>query len=205
MSAPVKLQLSWVDGGGILGVLELDAILRENHQFAAKATQFPVETGAVVSDHVIHEPEVVRLEVIVSDTPLPAGMGVDPETFRENAKAGMYVGRAAETIRRVRWLMEEAYTVRLTSTIGEYDNMVIETVDLPVDSSGVARFSISLRRVVQVGLRTVAAPKIEKAEPIVHKGKQGTVEADPPLKSLAAKALDRIKGGSAWRIPKVGP
>lgn len=186
------LQLSYVDGGGVLNVLELDAFLSEHHQHTAKATQFPVETGVVISDHVIQEPDVVRLDVIVSDTPLPAwsswsGEGIGLTTVR---------GRAAALYRKVVELKEAALLVSLITTVHTYDSMVVEAVDLPVDFStgDAARFSVSLRKIIRVGQRTVAVPKIERAGGLVSHGKQPTKAADPVPDSAARAAKKALVG-----------
>ena len=191
------IQLSYVDAAGALQVLELDAFLSEQHQHSAEATQFPVEIGVVISDHVIQKPDVVRLEVIVSDTPTPSSVGLDPETMRQLASAGEYRNRSAGLYRKVVELKESATLVLLTSTVHAYDNMVIEAVDLPVDAStgDAARFTVSLRHVQMVGLKTVPVPKIEKAGPRVSKGKQATTVADPKPDSAARALKKALVGG----------
>ncbi len=186
-----KLQISYVESGKLV-VLELDAFLSEHHQHTAKATQFPVETGVVISDHVLQEPDVVRLEVMVSDTPLPAwsswngaGVGLTAEK-----------GRAAALYRRMVELKEASQPVSLTSTVHAYDNLVVEAIDLPVDAStgDAARFSVSLRQVLQVGQRTVPIPKVATAGAKVSHGKQPTTEAEPKIKSVAATIYDMAGG-----------
>lgn len=206
------IQLSYVDSAGALRVLEIDAFLSEQHHHTAMATQFPVETGALVSDHVIQEPDVVRLEVLATDTPLPSsrfGEAISPEEFDllsadpgRGRKSQQYPGRGRDVYRQVVELKEAGTAVVLTSTVHTYENMVIESVELPVDASrgDAAQFSVSLRKVQQVGLRTVAVPKIEKASGKASKGKVAPVAADPKPDSLARAAAKR-----AGYVPPVRP
>lgn len=49
--------------------LEFDATLLEEFTRSAEITRFPVETGAVLTDHYQPQPRAISLEVQVSDTP----------------------------------------------------------------------------------------------------------------------------------------
>jgi hypothetical protein len=53
-----------------LPFVALDATLSEHGAFNSRITSFPVESGAFFSDHVLHEPEEVSIEGIISETPL---------------------------------------------------------------------------------------------------------------------------------------
>lgn len=53
----------------IAGVL-LDAVLSEDHLYNSRVTNFPVEDGRIISDHIINEPETVQITGVVSDTPI---------------------------------------------------------------------------------------------------------------------------------------
>jgi len=50
----------------------IDCSIRESHGMSAQCTQFPVEDGPNVSDHVRTQPETLHLEGVVSNTPLDA-------------------------------------------------------------------------------------------------------------------------------------
>lgn len=193
---PSDLQLSYVDGAGELQVLEFDALLTELHQHTARATQFPVETGSAISDHVLQEPDVVRVEVLFSDSPLPSTVGMQPDEFREAAEGGDFRGRAAELYRQVVGIKEAAVPVTLTSTVHTYENLVVEAVELPVDASrgDAVQVGIQLRHVRKVGLRTVPVPKIERAAPKVSKGKQQTRPAETIPDSAARAAKKALVG-----------
>lgn len=53
-----------------IGGVVLDATLTEDHQYNARVTNYPVENGKIISDHIINEPETVQITGIVTDTPL---------------------------------------------------------------------------------------------------------------------------------------
>lgn len=53
-----------------IGGIFLDATLSEDHQYNSRVTNYPVEDGRIISDHIINEPETLQITGIVSDTPL---------------------------------------------------------------------------------------------------------------------------------------
>lgn len=55
-------------GAGVL--LQCDGVLNESHTRDSAPTQFPVESGASISDHIILGPVEVSITGVVSDTPL---------------------------------------------------------------------------------------------------------------------------------------
>lgn len=53
-----------------VGAVFLDVTINEEHSYTSKATQFPIENGEFISDHVIKDPITLSLSGIVSDSPL---------------------------------------------------------------------------------------------------------------------------------------
>ena len=51
-------------------VIQLDCSLKENHSRPSPATEFPVENGQTISDHVIVKPFSLEITGIISDTPI---------------------------------------------------------------------------------------------------------------------------------------
>jgi len=62
--------LLWKDDQGNLHAIGVDAVKTHSDERTAQVTQHPVEDGADVSDHVIHNPDVVTFEIMHSDTPI---------------------------------------------------------------------------------------------------------------------------------------
>jgi len=187
---PTALAISFVDSAGALQALELDLFLAEQHTHQAQATEFPIEMGAVFADHVIQRPDQLRLQVLISDSPLPSTVGVEPESFRQQAEAGMYLGRATGTYRQLVEIKESGTPLVVATSVHVYEDMVLEEVGLPVDAGtgDAALVSLAFKRVERVGLRTVAVPKIEKAMPKVSKGRQLPVPATARQDTLARAA-----------------
>lgn len=53
-----------------IGGVFLDATLTEDHEYNSRVTNYPVEDGRIISDHIINEPETVQITGVVTDTPL---------------------------------------------------------------------------------------------------------------------------------------
>jgi hypothetical protein len=61
---------SWDDADGNAQTLDVDVVMAATDRRTAKLTDHVVETGAVITDHVVIQPEELTLELVVSQTPL---------------------------------------------------------------------------------------------------------------------------------------
>lgn len=61
---------SWDDADGNAQTLDVDVVMAATDRRTAKLTDHVVETGAVITDHVVIQPEELALELVVSQTPL---------------------------------------------------------------------------------------------------------------------------------------
>jgi hypothetical protein len=53
-----------------IATLKLDLLLRESHNFSNKVTDYPIETGSNLNDHVQQEPETISLTGYITETPI---------------------------------------------------------------------------------------------------------------------------------------
>jgi hypothetical protein len=63
---PARLQ--WKDDSGS-GYITVDVIPQLESTQSSTVTEFPLESGAIVSEHVIHHPDLLRLEIAQTQTP----------------------------------------------------------------------------------------------------------------------------------------
>jgi hypothetical protein len=61
-------------------VIQFDASLSENHSRKSQATEFPIENGKTINDHVILKPFELELNIIITDTPLSSLKGLLTES-----------------------------------------------------------------------------------------------------------------------------
>ena len=48
-------------------IVTFDTTISEDHKFTSRVTFFPIESGTIVSDHIINQPDVVTISGFVTD------------------------------------------------------------------------------------------------------------------------------------------
>jgi len=189
------VRISQVSEGRLRTVVEFDATLSEAHSHTAKATEFPVETGATISDHVVQMPDAVKLEGVVSNTPLPSNVQRDRDMFEQEARAGAYAERGEDAYRALLEAKEAGTLLTVETDLRSYADLVVESVEPAKEGDGL-RLTIALKKITTSTTKTVPVPKIEKAAPKVKKGRQPTATAAPggPTDSVARAAAEKLKG-----------
>lgn len=170
---------------------EADLTMEELHERSAEVTQHPVESGGTISDHVILQPERLRLDGFVTDARLR-----DPEATRtQSAFADLDTAWSSGQLVQV-------ITARKT-----YQDMVITRLDLPYDRPESMEFSVELQQVKIVDAQEVegilpadteettdlVTPEQEtgnQSAPLVEEGSRDAEQAQ----STAASVIDRITG-----------
>jgi hypothetical protein len=104
------------------GAIELDASLSENHSLDSEITQFPVEGGADISDHIRIKPRQLTITGVVTNHPirLLASVFEEPD-------------RAAKAFDKLKEIRDNRELVTVLTTLEEYENMVLTTVQIPRD------------------------------------------------------------------------
>jgi len=126
---------------GPVKYLDFDATLVEEFSRAADVTQYPVENGAVLSDHYQPQPRALTLEVQVSDTPAQIPNRIDGKTnaapapgARERPKhLDLPVHREPVTsITSTRILTANAarFPTKRTASVLQFDGVVHRSVDV---------------------------------------------------------------------------
>jgi len=120
---------------GQIDTIELDVTMRENHNYSSRVTNYPIEDGSTLSDHIINEPTTLNLEGIVTDSPL----AIFP-TFNRSVKA----------FNQLVDLHRKRVVIKVVSGIKVYEKMVITSLDVPreVLTGQSLRFNIQLQEVI---------------------------------------------------------
>jgi hypothetical protein len=172
-----------------LFVLPFDACTLESHDFANRITSQPVESGATVTDHVIIEPDRLRLSGVYSNTPLPKLADVFA------AQSPISIGGTATVLgqnplqpRRAETLFEELHRLREEKTLvtvftnlREYENMVIVNLSVPRDAArgGSVFAEVELQEIAFVASETVDEVTIGgPAQGTKNKGKKAAKDAN---------------------------
>jgi hypothetical protein len=74
---------SWLDAAGNVNTLDVDVVMSTTDKRTAQLTDHVVETGSVVTDHIVIKPESLNFELVVSQTPMAplATGGFEPATL----------------------------------------------------------------------------------------------------------------------------
>ena len=146
---------------------ELDLILSERHERRAEITNFPIEDGSPIADHVILQPERIELTGFITNTPVLILGGLSFEDRAQNALDvlnELHVGRSLVTV---------------VSELQVYEDMVFSELIYPRDArTGEAlEFRGTLQKINKVSSELVLIPNVtsnDQASPEQDVGTQST-------------------------------
>lgn len=120
---------------GSVGLVTFDTMISEEHKFTSRVTYYPVESGTIVSDHILLQPDTVILNGVVSDTPL-------------NILASY--NRSIAAFQALLYLFYNRQVVTVVTGIQIYRNMAITTLDVPrtIQTGQTLNFNITLQRII---------------------------------------------------------
>lgn len=116
----------------------VDSYSSESHHLRSSKTEYPLESGASITDHLVVNPARLQLTGFVSDL-----------LYSSWSKSKVPTARAQAAWQEITRLHAERSILDVTTTLGDYQNMVIMNVSATVNSStGVAlRFRIDFEEV----------------------------------------------------------
>ena len=188
------------------GNIEFDAVLDEEHNWTADATSNPVEDGAPISDHIIEQPDKLRMKCFVTDTPLTASQNLGETT-------GDYNQSTAGT--RTQPVFDLLYTVikgRVPVTIytrhSVYGDMALVNVSIPrASGTGEAlEFDLEFLSIRRVATETVDVPAgISANKDSKQGGKSGaTAKKAEPKKAAGKKQPETVAKPAKAAAPDAG-
>jgi len=110
-----------------IGELDIDVAKSEEHRIENEATEFPVESGATITDHVRRKPRGLTVEGVVTDTPLHP----DPVEAANGAKRSTTA--LAELERMFDPKAEDFGAVAIVTSLKRYASMLPLTLTIPRD------------------------------------------------------------------------
>lgn len=117
-----------------VGIVTFDTMITEEHKYNARVTNYPVEDGTIVSDHILKLPDVIVLSGLVTDTPL-------------NIFASF--NRSILAFQQLVNIFENRQIVQVTTGIKVYQNMAITSLDVPrnIRTGQTLTFNITLQQI----------------------------------------------------------
>lgn len=160
-----------------VGALVFDALVSESHEFSTAVTQFPVEQGAPITDHVRQEPAKLTIEAIITNHPIKAEklsqFVYDVASGKESILIEESVSRVSGAFKQLLDMIGEMDNyeaapkliepVDVVTSLKLYKNMVITSVSINKDSPEEAlRFTMTLQKIRRATLRSTYTKSFKK-------------------------------------------
>lgn len=147
----VAMVFGW-NGGTSIGTVALDALVSEKTSLNSRATDYAVEDGPPVTDHVVQESELLTLDgwVTAAEVSLLGGL---------SAKAGRSkLISAKDALRKIH---ADRLPITVTTGLDVYVDVVMERCEIGRTNEGGDRFEISadFKRIRKVTLRQADIPQ----------------------------------------------
>ncbi len=174
-------RLSIGESGG--DPIVVDASVAETHSVAGEVSDHPVESGVDIVDHYRVLPRALQIEAIITNSPLTTGL---PGASLINSAIGLIEGdtdpssNAWEELQR---FFDEAVVVTITTSLREYPNMVLTTLDVTRNSGTTngLHFTTTAREIKFVDTEEGAAitlPKTTTGQATKSAGKATNTDAN---------------------------
>lgn len=157
------------DAQGNLFSLDLDVTQDEVHEWSNDVTQFPVEIGAQITDHIQPMPDKINITGMISNS------AIGEVALNKIKNGDDLVQTAFELLRK---LMDDRVLVTVYTRYKVYTDMALKSCNIPADSSigDAISFKLEFVNVRLVNTQTVDVPdgiskKLDKKEG----GKSGSV------------------------------
>lgn len=195
-----EVSLFFLRTRAVIDTLTVDASLSEQHTSEVEVTEHPVEVGASITDHLRPKPDMLVLEGVVSNDPMPSS--ADPDLPRSSGTALFSTHsesdatRAGQAYRTLLALKESGHLITVVTSLRSYDNMALKSLSVPrsPQSGQALRFSATFIEVKLVSNREVVLP----AQPKQKLGKKATPVAPPETKKTLLKDISDTTGATGF-------
>jgi hypothetical protein len=207
---------------GRISVLNLDATIRETEEYTNEVTEFPVESGFSISDHVIRKPERVTIEGFITNTPIPNSIVSAPLLIFGQGNRVKYALEKLLTFagfdpsgvnsKHERGTAAAPQLIDVETGLRVYNDMIIESLSVPRDNGTgeTLRFTVSLKKCIIVKTEFV---KIQNTSELNGKAPNATKQAaetknkgvETPKKIDNLSTLAKVENwiGRLWGIGNV--
>lgn len=210
MGTPPPGALGTVPGSAtMLDALTIDVTLSEVHTMNSDITEHPMEEGADVTDHVRPKPVELRMEGLITETP------IDDSLLAAAIRAAPVLGIAAGAVTAVSSLLkgtslsktafdklrgfrDNVTLLSIFTPYRSYSKMVLETLVINRDHDEALKFTATFRELtfVSSGITSITLPPV--AQSALDMGSQGVAAASSKVSQAASqlyKAGNAATGG----------
>jgi len=199
-----------------IGGFEIDVMLDEHYSYGNTVTEFPLEDGCIVSDHVVEEVDEISIQAFIGMAKMAAWEGPVPESDadipKEDPKA-----RVLQKYNELLRLKRDRQPIAVVTGLGTFPSMVITKFEIPrnVETGADLHFDMTFKRVKVVKSETTtitAAPNTPAGDQVAGTANQGTVgtsKTDPASQRAKEEWRCAVQAGRAnaedyqekWGVP----
>jgi hypothetical protein len=142
---------------GAIDSLELDCILTESHHYQNEVTEFPIEAGFSIGDHVIHKPEQVTLEAFNTNSPIIQGSESVTDNRVKATLENLLLTAGYDLPDAVIANQNQAKVVTIVTGLRIYTNMVLTDLTIPRDhnNANALQFTATFKHLIILQSQTV--------------------------------------------------
>ena len=172
----------------MVGSVLLDAAVSTQHALTAQVTDHTVELGADISDNYKPGLRTLRVEGVITDSPLEVGYPAQTAINSIRSLADGDTSPSESAWREFRRMFDEAEVIDIITETELYTSMVLTSVEVTktADTANRLVFSLAAREVRFVSLETTEAIKLPEPKDTtdeVKKKNKGKQKAKPEATS----------------------
>lgn len=154
-----------------IGSISLDAVTTETHGAEVEITDFPIETGSSITDHVRRKPITLSMTIQLSDI----------------TDSGTTPGRSIDIVNQLYLMQSEAKVLSVYTPARTYDSMLIQSIGVPRDNkSGCGiTLSVALKQISLAQNRQTkrVTSRTARAQPVSKTGKTNPAPGPAPTQA----------------------
>lgn len=129
-----------------IGGITIDAFTSESYEFNARATRYPVEEGADITDHVIKDPDSISITGIIGAV--------------TSSGEGSSTNRVIDVFNSLKDMFDNSDIVTVVAGLKVYENMYIKSYNIPrnVNNGMSLEFNIVFDNIRTVSSRVTDIP-----------------------------------------------
>jgi len=170
-------------------IIGCDVVTEESHEMVSEVTEFEVEDGSLITDHVIKKGKRLKITGLISDDPitilqtglLERASSVIPANLKSKLGFGIGGKYSKNAFDQFEKIYDEKRPVEIVTGLKKYDNMIMIDLNVPRSSKTVRslQFTATFKQINIVSTDFTYAPsqKMEEglgAEEKKNIGKKGT-------------------------------
>lgn len=197
--------------GWTIGGLAFDGIMKTEHNLEVKPTQYPVQTGVVMTDHAIVLPNVLDIDIMVSDANpgnslngiktgnslLDAAVDFGVRRFLTNGNVIAGNNRAVNAFEILSAMSAARIPVTVITRLGTYYNMLLTKISVPddVQTQYALRASLHFEEIVVADVMEVTVSARSQTTNQTNGGNKAVTEAPSNQNKSTLRAMgDAARG-----------